>query len=339
MSWDEIKLANAATKKKMEESVASKTPDKAKLPNRIEKPKQGIAKMAKIASTCTVTVDGKKTDLKEIIAFEVISYGRWQTHIVATATPVKLEPILKLLQSNVPEESWKQSGKLPTPYVRLVLDDMDQPQNLQLYADKVPGIGSTPELDGNALVEDGRARGKYTLRSGKFFDHTYSAEISFDTPLITSNSTPTKRLASAPKLENVGKIVLGSKTFPLANVVVYRMKEGEKVVTYVQLTEKPIDKDKLQSALKKAKGLDDLPLSFQTQIKLSFDANDELQSVFLWCDGVSLNWSGNDNIKSQMQSEDGRVRGTVHTLVSEDSFGKKCDFQASFDSMMIQVAK
>ena len=345
MSWDEIKLANSAAKKTMADNkktiAGNKTPtipEKPNVPKRSEKPMQGIAKMGKLATQCSVTVDGKKIELHEIIAYEVISNGRWQTNVVATSTPLKQESLLKLLQSNVPEEKWGQIGKLPIPHLKLVLDEKDSPQSMQLIAEKVPGTGSTDDLVGSSLVEEGRARGNCVLKPKTFFEHSYSAEITFDTSLLTQTSTPRKLLANAPKLENSGKLTLGGKTYTLANVIVYESKQSENTVTHVLLTEKAIDITKLQAALSKPEKLDEGFANFQTQIKLTINQNDELQSMFMWCDGASINWSGNENVKSLIQIEDGRVRGTAQTIVAEEVFGKKCDFKASFDASIIRAA-
>ncbi len=84
-----------------------------------------------------------------------------------------------MLKNNVPEEKWEDQFRLPTPHVRLVLDADDSLRSIQLQAAGVPG--SSTEITGEAIVEDGRARGKALLAEDSFFEHTYSAEISFDT--------------------------------------------------------------------------------------------------------------------------------------------------------------
>ncbi len=139
MSWDKIKLANADAKKTMKAS-ASDSARSSDGPQRISKPKRGIEKLEKLPSIASVTIDGKKSPLPEIFAYELIAYGKWRTHIVATAQPVKLDVLLKLLQANVPEEKWGDQWKLPSPNVVLILDDDDSLWSVHLYSSSmIPG--------------------------------------------------------------------------------------------------------------------------------------------------------------------------------------------------------
>ena len=73
------------------------------------------------------------------------------------------------------------------------------------------GPRTANHANGNpALVEDGRARGTVKLnKPGSFFDKVYTAEISFDVPVLTRDSTPAKRLIDAPRFANAGKLTIG----------------------------------------------------------------------------------------------------------------------------------
>ena len=67
------------------------------------------------------------------------------------------------------------------------------------------GGDSGNDLEGDAIVENGRTRGTMKLKPKKFFDKEYSAEITFDVPLLTRDSAPAKRLLDAvtpPLLSN-----------------------------------------------------------------------------------------------------------------------------------------
>ncbi len=335
MSWDKIKLANAEAKKITKEATHT-TDRNANAPNRISKPKRGMEKLEKLPSIASVTIDGKKTPLTEIFAYELIAYGKWRTHVVATAQPVKQDALLKLLQANVPEEKWGDQWKLPSPHVRLILDDDDSLWSVQLYADKVPG--SSTEVTGEAIVEDGRARGTAKLKQQKFFEHSYEAELSFDVPLLASTATPRKLLENAPKLENAGKIVMAGKTFSLPYVTAYEERKASRSVIHVVLTEKPIDSAKILASLKQSGKVGMSVIGIQTQIDFAIDENDTLSSMSLWCDGASVTWSGNDSIQSFVQSEGGRIRGTSKTTTQEKVFGKPLDFQASFDTSFLRAS-
>ncbi|MFO0883856.1 MAG: hypothetical protein U0894_06680 [Pirellulales bacterium] len=336
MSWDQIKLANTAMEKKQEKE--EETAKKTKVPVRPSKPKKDIAKLEKLKSLGSVTIDGKKTELTEVFAYEVISYGTWRTHIVATARPVKQSLLLELLKNNVHEEDWGSKWQMPSPHVKLVLDADDSLRSMQLLASKVPG--SSTAVKGEAVVEEGRARGKAKLSPQKFFEHTYEAEITFDVPLLTATTANTKKvLANVPKLEHVGKIVLGGTTYSLPHAIAYEVKDDDRIIKHVVLTEKALDPVKIRASLAKSNEVDLSLVGIQAQLDLRFNENDDLQSMFLWCDGNSVNWSGNENVSSDVQSEDDRIRGTTKTTTSEDVFGKKCDFQASFDLTLLKGGK
>src|SRR5205085_2615830 len=104
----------------------------------------------------------------------------------------------------------------------------------------------------DALVEDARARGTVKLKEpGSFFKNVYTAEISFDVPVLTRDSTPAKRLVDAPRLANSGKLTFGNMTYNLPSVVAYEMKQSDKPMTTVVLSERPLNLAKLKAAMGK----------------------------------------------------------------------------------------
>ena len=277
MSWDKIKLANANAKKSKDASSSPSVRSSSNAPSRRSKPKRGIEKLERLPSIASVTIDGKKTPLTEIFAYELIAYGKWRTHIVATAQPVKQDALLKLLQANVPEEKWGEQWKLPSPNVVLILDDDDSLWSVHLHADKVPG--SSTAVTGEAVVEDGRARGNAKLKPQKFFEHTYEAEITFDTLMLNPSATPRKLLENAPKLENAGKIIMAGKTFSLPYVTAYEERKASRSVIHVVLTEKPIDPSKILASLKQSGEVGMRIIGIQTQIDFAIDENDIMSSM------------------------------------------------------------
>jgi hypothetical protein len=337
MSWDQIKLANANAKKSKESASGSSSPAGGNsVPKRFNKPIRGIEKLEKLPSIGSVTIDGKKTPLTEVFAYELIAYGKWRTHIVATSQPIKQDVLLKLLLTNVPEEKWGDQWRLPSPNLKLILDEDDSLWSMQLLADKVPS--SATEITGEAIVEAGRARGTAKLIPRTFFKHSVEAEITFDTMLLNPSAAPRKLLENAPKLENVGKIIFAGKSFALPYVTAYQERNAHKVIRVV-LTEKPIDSAKIRMALEQTGEVGQSVFGFQPQISFALDENDVLQSMFLWCDGASVNWSGINSVQTAVRSEGDRVRGTVSTNKKEEVLGKSLEFQSSFDTSVIRASR
>jgi len=333
MVWDELKAANAA-KKAMEKVTERNSPASKKaveLPKRVEKPSKGIAQLAKLTSRCVITVDGKPIELSHVVAYECVSQGQWRTKIIAAESAINERPLLERLKSTGSDEGWD----LKSPFLKLELDDQDRPTMISLFAEKLAGGASRDELEGQAIVEAGRARGTVKQKPKTFFKKEYSAEITFDVPLLTRDSTPTKRLVSAPLLPNAGKLTIGGRTNMLAHVTVYETRRFDEIVTAVLLTERPIDLAKLKASLAKPEQNDDAFNEFQPQIKLVIDAREQVNGINIWSDGLSLSGSGWDNIKASVAIEDGRARGTMKTTASQDAFGKKVDFDISFDASVL----
>lgn len=335
MAWDQVKAANAA--KEAAAKVAAKNSPEPKqaveLPKRAEKPAKGIAQLEKLASRCVLTVDGNPIELSHVLAYESVSQGQWRTKIIATESEVSQRPLLERLKSTGSDEGWN----LKAPYLRLELDEQDQPTSLSVFADRLAGGGSRSDLAGQAIVEAGRARGTFKLQPKKFFQKEYSAEVTFDVPLLTRDSTPAKRLADAPQLANGGKLIIAGQTHPLAHVTVYETRQSDDVVTAVLLTARPINLAKLKASLAKPEQNDNDFNDFQTQIKLTIDENEQVSSIYLWCDGLSLSGSGWENFKASAAIEDGRVRGTAKTTASHEAFGKTVDLDVSFDAAVLPL--
>jgi hypothetical protein len=164
-------------------------------------------------------------------------------------------------------------------------------------------------------------------KPGSFFDKVYTAEISFDVPVLTRDSTPAKRLVDAPRLANSGTLTLGNKTYRLPSVVAYEMKQFDKPMTTVVLSEKPLNLAKVKAALGK-KSADDY-FEFVPQVKLVIDADDHISSMQLWADNSSI--SGSGDLAGDIAIEDGRARGTAKMTRPGEFFDRKYNFEASFD--------
>jgi hypothetical protein len=258
MQWDGMKAEIARAKQEQRRSLP--TPQNKKLPTcrlplpkRKDKPKQGIDKLPKLPSEGTVVMDGKSFKLSNVIAYEVFENDQWSTTILATQRAIKQETLLAKLKKTGTDKNENENPQAwPQPYLQVVLDEDDRPARLNLQAGGTPGSGSGDDLTGTALVEDGRAHGTVGLKEpGSFFKKVYTAEISFDVPVLTRDSIPAKRLTDAPRLANSGKLMIGKTTYKLANVVGFETKRFDEPVTTVVLSEKPLNMAKLKTALGK----------------------------------------------------------------------------------------
>lgn len=337
MQWDGMKAEIERAEKESQKTAAS-TPQKketagksVELPQRKEKAKQGIDKLPKLPIEGTVVMDGKTYKLPNVIAYEVFENDQWSTKIVATQKPVKQQSVLaNLKQRGTDKDAEESSLTWPQPYLQVALDADDRPSQLRLQADGTPGSGSGDGLSGTALVEDGRARGTVKLKEpGSFFEKVYTAEISFDVPVLTRDSTPEKRLVDAPKLANSGTLTIGNKTYKLSSVVAFEMKQFDKPMTTVVLSEKPLNLTKLKAALGK-KSADDY-FEFIPQVKLVIDSEDNIGSMQLWADNSSISCSGSSDVAGDIVIEDGRARGTAKMTKPGEFFDKKYSFQVNFD--------
>lgn len=337
MQWDgikaEIELAEKV-KEKAAESESNSSEEKppkamAELPKRKDKPKQGIDKLPPLPSVGTVVMDDKPYKLPSVIAYEVFEDGRWATKIVATERPIKQETLLsKLKKTGTDKDKNESPPAWPTPYLQLELDEEDRPTRLNLLADKTPGGASGSELTGTALVEDGRVRGTVKLKEpGAFFDKVYTAEISFDVPLLTRDSTPAKRLVNATKLANAGTLTIGNQTYQLSSAIAYQSKQFDEPVTAIVVSEKPLNVAKIKAALGK-KSIEDY-FEFVPQVKLVIDAEDRVKSLSIWAGSTSI--SGNDTLVEDIVIEDGRARGSAKLAKPGEFFDKKYTFALSFD--------
>ena len=337
MVWDEIKAKNALAKKSQEKPADRNTsstpkPKSVVLPTRAEKPLKGIAKLEKLPSRCMVTVDGKHVELPQIIAYECVSQGQWRTKIIATEAALNQKSLVDLLKNTASDEGWDTSP----PFLRLELDDQDRLVAVSLAAEKVPGGVSAMRWKETRLSKQA-GRGSLKVKPKNFIDKTYSAEMTFDVPLLTRESTPAKRLVNVAKRPNSGKLTIGGKTYSLSQVTVYETRQFDNLMTAVLLTERPINLPKLKASLSKPAQNDDDFVEFVPQIKLLFNTREQLNSVSIWCDNLSISASGTDSIKASIVVEDGRARGVGKTTEPGESFGKKYDFDVSFDTAVLAL--
>jgi hypothetical protein len=98
-------------------------------------------------------------------------------------------------------------------------------------------------------------------------------------------------------------------------------------MTTVVLSARPLNITKLKAALGR-QAADDY-FEFTPQVRLLIDAEDNISSVSIWADNVSI--SGNSGLEGDLAIEDGRARGTARTAKTGDASDRDYNFEASFD--------
>lgn len=328
---DEPKPSKKTAKKKSKSDSSESSAKQFVEPKRVEKPSRGIAKLDKLPNEGLVSVDNLGTDLPHVVAFEAVSGGRWVTRVVASEKPIKQDMLIEWMKS--PGKS--EEIQFPASHVQLELDDQDRPNRLSMLAGQFSLGSSGGDLEGDAIVEDGRARGSFRMKMPKdVFDKQFLAEISFDVPVLTRNSQPAKQLADAKKLETSGKVVVDNQPKKLSHVIAYQVKSGDEIRTAVLFNEKPINVAKLKEALAK-NGNDDGVIDFSSQVKVYIARDDRPAFLNLYTDGVSLNQ--NTNLVGDVIVEDLRARGTVKFDKPVEFFGKTIDFDLTFDVEVIPL--
>ena len=251
-------------------------------PPRSEKTKKGIDKLPNLTSAAKVIVNGETIALSHVLAYETVSAGEWVTRIYATDKPIKQESWIERLRQ--PGEN-KDFDLHAAPFLLLELDDKDRPYAINFAVQKFQTSAGRRNFMGEAIVEDGRARGSIqTKEPVEFGGRTITAEITFDAPLLTRDSQPTKQsddapkletsepdkpkkgIAKLPKLESSGNLQVNDKPVKLGNVVAYELMVSGKKTTAINFTDKPIPLPKLKALLAK-EGTDLGLFDFDTFLK------------------------------------------------------------------------
>ena len=302
------------------------------LPARPEKPKRDIAKLDKLPTEAKLAANGEDISLKNIVAYEIVDNGRWVTRILATETPIKQSALIDVLKKNGGDDELRSSS----PRLFVELDDQDNPNSMSYAGNGSLGSTGSSGMTGEAIVEEGRARGTFKAKKeSEFFGKKIIGEISFDVPVLTRDSQPEKRLTDAKKLETAGNLVVNNKTMKLANFVAYQVKGTYGNETVILFSDKPINTAKLKEALAKD-GTDSGYFDFSSQVKVTIDKNDKFSFLNLYADGASINQ--NTGLVGDAIVEDGRARGTVKLGEEIDFAGKKINFDLTFDLDVIPLA-
>lgn len=316
-----------ALRKKATRKPSKSSDDKpaVKLPPRAEKPIRGIAKLDRLPNEVKLVADGETIALPHVVAYEIVDDDRWVTRILATATPIKQSTLIELLRKNGPDDGLRSMS----PRVFVELDDQDQPVNMSYAGNRAVGSAGSSGITGEAIVEEGRARGTFKAKKeSEFFGRKIIGEITFDIPVWTRDSQPVKQLTNAPKLETSGRLVVSDQTTKLSHFLAYQVKSSDEVRTAILFSEKPINVAKLKESLAKD-GTDDGYIDFSSQVRVTIDKDDRPAFLNLYASGVSL--SQNTGLVGDVIVEDGRARGTMKLNEAVEFAGKTINFDLTFD--------
>ena len=131
-----------------------------------------------------------------------------------------------------------------------------------------------------------------------------------------------------------GTFVIGGKTYKLVHAVAYEAKVFDDYMIHVLASSEPIAVEKLKAALKEGKGTDDKFISFQPQVKLSFNKKSgEVAYCNANAEGHSFSASGG-GLKGELVVKDGRVTGKS-SRPSDEGNKSPTSFDVTFDLELI----
>ena len=320
----------AATQKRLAAESVANTPA---APSGPDKAKTSIAKLPKLTSVGIIMIDQETISLSHVFAYETVSQGSRYIRIFATARPIRQGPLIEKLKN----DEYVNDADLPQkPYIRLEIDGQAGPLSLSLLAKDLPAGSSGSGLKGEAIVEDGRARGTFKmLKPAVVVGQKVSGEITFDVPVVTRDSQPAKLLANAKKLESSGKLLVNNKTIKLGSVVAYEFLSFGMNVTAISFTDKPIDLPKLKAQFAKD-GREPGLVGFDSQVKLEIDDEDQISGIVVEHNNTSFPILDNSIDLADVIIEDGRARGTFK-LDNKEIDGTKYSLDLTFDVEVLKL--
>ena len=115
------------------------------------------------------------------------------------------------------------------PQVKLIIDSEDNLSSMSIWADNA-SISGSGRLEGDIVIEDGRARGVAKMTEpGEFMDSEYNFEVSFDTEVLGKQ-------VSAPKKPSGGLVADSYKGLPIPEGHEGMQSEGSQFRTQTSTT-------------------------------------------------------------------------------------------------------
>lgn len=165
----------------------------------------------------------------------------------------------------------------------------------------------------------------------------------YQVPFIYGQSSPAnapgKSAPSAKALANKpieGSLTLGGKTYPLASVAIYETTVFDQPAINVLASNKAIPLDKLKAAIAKD-GTDDSFMFWESNVKVTFNADGKPMFVNSWADNHSSSISGG-SITGELKIDNGIARGKFSSS-SDDSNSLKCEFTFNAPVILKPAAK
>ncbi len=143
-------------------------------------PAKRLTDAPKLPLSGKLTMAGKTYKLANLVAYEVKVSDEKRTALFFSEKPINLDKLKAALKKDGTD-----SGIFEVqPQVRLQIDASDTVTKMDLWVDGV-SVSSNADLAGDAIVEDGRARGTAKLtKPGEFFGKEYTFEVTFDAEVM-----------------------------------------------------------------------------------------------------------------------------------------------------------
>lgn len=154
-------------------------------------PAKRLSNATKLANAGTLTIGNDTYKLTSAVAYQTKQFDDPVTAIVLSAKPLNLAKI----KAAVGKQSIENYFEF-VPQVKLVVDADDKVLSQFIWADNI-SISGNEHLDGDVVIEDGRARGSAKLaKPGEFFDKQYTFVLSFDVDVLGQPASATETPSS-----------------------------------------------------------------------------------------------------------------------------------------------
>lgn len=143
-------------------------------------PAKRLTDAPKLANGGKLTLGDMTSKLANVVAYEAKSSDEKQTVVFITEKPINLAKLKAQLAKDGTDDGLFEFQ----PQVRLKIDAYDNVANMSLWIDGTSVSGNS-NVDGNIIIEDGRARGTAKLtKPGEFFGKAYTFEVTFDVEVM-----------------------------------------------------------------------------------------------------------------------------------------------------------
>lgn len=143
-------------------------------------PAKRLTDAPKLDNAGKLTMGAMTSKLANVVAYEVKSSDGNQTVVFITEKPINLAKLKASLAKDGSDDGLFEFQ----PQVRLKIDAYDRVTGMSLWIDGT-SVSGNADVDGNVVIEDGRARGTAKLaKPGEFFGKNYTFEVTFDTEVM-----------------------------------------------------------------------------------------------------------------------------------------------------------